>query len=155
MKQGTENLQIEILNKKASFLYQLDTRFEAGMQLKGTEIKSIRLGAVNMKDSFCFFRRNELFVKNLHISEYKFGNVHNHEPERERKLLLKRSELKKILRKVKERGQTIVPTRIYINERGLAKLEIALAVGKKSFDKRDSIKERDVKRDLDRMKNRY
>lgn len=155
MKQGAEKLQVEIVNRKASFLYFLETHFEAGMKLKGTEIKSIREGSVNLKDSFCFFRNNELFAKNIHIAEYKFGNVHNHDPQRERKLLLKRSELKKILKRVKERGNTIVPTRLYVNERGLAKLEIALASGKKSFDKRDSIKEKDIKRDMDRMKNRY
>ncbi len=153
MKGKDEKYKIEIKNKKAQFGYFLETHFEAGIQLTGTEIKSIRSGQVNLKDSFCYFRKGDLFVKNMHISEYKYGNQNNHDPERPRKLLLKRSELKKIEKKVKERGYTIVPTRIYINERGLAKIEIAMARGKKNFDKRESIKRKDIKRDMERAKN--
>ena len=153
MKAKEENYKIDIKNRKAHFGYFLETHFEAGIKLKGTEIKSIRNGQVNLKDSFCYFRKGELFVKNMHISEYKYGNQNNHDPERPRKLLLKRSELKKIEKKVKERGYTIVPTRIYINERGLAKIEIAMARGKKNFDKRESIKRKDIKRDMERAKN--
>lgn len=152
MANKEEKLQVEIINKRASFQYLLTSHYEAGIQLQGTEVKSIRAGQVAMKDSFCFFNRGELYVKNMHIAEYKYGNVNNHEPERPRKLLLRKNELKKILKKIKEKGHTIVPTRLYINERGLAKLEIALAKGKKSFDKRDSIKSKDLKRDMDRAK---
>lgn len=152
MKQA-DKLIIEIKNRKASHQYLLETFFEAGIMLKGTEIKSIRLGQVTMKDAFCYFNKEALYVKNMHISEYKYGNQFNHEPERERKLLMRKSELKKILKKVKERGYSVIPVRIYVNAKGLAKLEIALAKGKKSFDKRDSLKDKQNKRDMDRMKN--
>ena len=144
--------QIEFVNRKASFEYQFIDKYEAGIVLQGTEIKSIRNGAVNLKDSYCFFQKGELFVKSLFIGEYKYGTYANHETRRTRKLLLKKQELKKLEKKVKERGFTIVPYRLYISERGLAKLEIALAQGKRSYDKRESIKERDNKRDLDRLK---
>lgn len=153
MKNKEDKLVMEALNKKAQFGFFLEAKFEAGIQLLGTEIKSLRKGEVNLKDSFCYFRKGELYVKNMHIAEYKYGNINNHEPQRPRKLLLRKSELKKIEKKVKERGYTIVPTRIYINERGIAKLEIALARGKKSFDKRQSIKSKDIKRDMERAKN--
>ena len=147
---------IEVVNRKAEHLYFLDTRFEAGMVLKGTEIKSIRMGSVNMGDAFCYLLKGELYVKSLHISPYKFTAHDNHDPMRIRKLLLKKHELRKIAKKVKEKGYTIVPTRLFINERGYAKLEVALAKGKKSFDKRDSIKKKDVKRDIERSRtNRW
>ena len=118
----------------------------------GTEIKSIRRSEANLKDAYCVFRKGELYVRSLFIAEYKFGNQFNHETRRMRKLLLKKGELRKLEKKVKERGFTIVPYRLFINERGLAKLEIALAQGKKVYDKRESIKARDNKRELDRVK---
>ncbi len=141
---------IEIVNKRAEFEYHLEEKYEAGIVLTGTEIKSIRQGHVSLTDAYCFFRKGELYVKNMYIKEYEFASHFNHEPRRERKLLLKKSELRKLQRRVKERGYTIVPYRLYINERGYAKLEIALARGKKRFDKRESIKERDVARELGR-----
>ncbi|MEM8906835.1 MAG: SsrA-binding protein SmpB [Bacteroidota bacterium] len=143
---------IEIKNRKAAFEYHFLAEFEAGLVLTGTEIKSIRLGNANLKDAYCFFRKGELYVKNMFIAEYPFGTYNNHEPLRVRKLLLKKTELKKLARRVKEKGQTIIPFRLYLSERGLAKLEVKLSQGKKSYDKRASIKERENKRNLDRMK---
>ncbi len=143
---------VEIVNRRAEYEYYFNANFEAGILLKGTEIKSIRLNQVNMRDAYCLFKKGELFVKNLFIKEYTFGNQFNHEETRERKLLLKKAELKKLEKKVKEKGFTIVPYKLYLNERGIAKLEIALAQGKKSFDKRNAIKQKDQKRELDRMK---
>ena len=122
------------------------------MQLQGTEIKSIREGKVNMQDAFCYFKREELFVKQMHISPYAQGTHYNHVSDRERKLLLNKKELEKLNAKSQEKGLSIIPTRLFINDQGIAKLEIALAKGKKLHDKRDSIKERDTKRELDRMK---
>ncbi|MEM9821736.1 MAG: SsrA-binding protein SmpB [Bacteroidota bacterium] len=142
---------IEIKNRKAAFEYHFLAEFEAGLVLTGTEIKSIRDGNANLKDAYCFFRKGELYVKNMFIAEYKFGTYNNHEPLRLRKLLMKKTELKKLQRKVKEKGQTIIPYRLYLSERGLAKLEIQLSQGKKSFDKRATIKERENKRNLDRL----
>jgi SsrA-binding protein len=124
--------------------------FEAGIKLLGTEIKSIRNGAANLKDAYCLFEKNELFVKNLYIAEYKYGNTQNHKERRDRKLLLTKRELKKIKRRSEEKSFTIIPTSLYINERGLAKLQIALAKGKKVYDKRKTIKDKDQKRDLER-----
>ena len=146
--------KIKIRNKKASFQYHLSDRIIAGIQLQGTEIKSIREGKASLAESYCTFVENELFVFNMHISEYTFGTYNNHEPKRRRKLLLTKKELKKLLTKVTEKGFTIVPTFLFINEKGLAKLEIALAKGKHFYDKRDSLKMRDIKRDMDRSKNR-
>ena len=151
--QTTNN--INIVNRKAKFSYEFVETFTAGMVLRGTEIKSIRLGLVNMSDSYCVFKKGELFVKNLHISEYIGGNIFNHEILRVRKLLLNKRELVKLEKKVKESGMTIIPYRIFISERGHAKMEIALARGKKSHDKRQTIKERDDKRNMDRMKKMY
>ena len=142
---------IEINNRKALFDFELLDKYEAGMILKGTEIKSIRAGRVNLKDGYCFFKGDELFVKNVHIAEYEFGNLNNHEPLTVRKLLLNRRELNKLHSKIKERGYTIVPVRMVISERGFAKLEISLARGKKSFDKRNTIKLKDQKREMDRQ----
>jgi SsrA-binding protein len=142
--------KIDIPNKKAKFEYAFIDTYLAGMVLTGTEIKSIRLGKVNISDAFCFFKDDGLYVKNLNISKYEQGTHYNHEPLRDRKLLLTKKELKKLASKMTDKGLTIIPTRLYINETGLAKLDIALAKGKKLFDKRDSIKERDVSRDLER-----
>lgn len=142
---------ISIKNRKATFEYELIERFVAGMQLVGTEIKSIRNGKANLTDSYCQFSSGELFVKNLHISEYEMGTCNNHIAKRDRKLLLNRKELLKLEKKVKESGFTIVPVKLFVNENGLAKLEIALAKGKKIYDKRETLKEKDSKRDMDRM----
>ncbi len=141
---------ISIKNKKASFEYFLTDEFTAGIILTGTEIKSVREGKANLTDAYCAFEGEELFVKNLHISEYKYGTYSNHEPKRDRKLLLNRRELKKLLTKTKEKGFTIVPTLLFINEDGLAKLNISIAKGKKSYDKRESLKTKDTKREIER-----
>jgi SsrA-binding protein len=143
---------INIRNKRAGFEFELLDKYLAGLVLKGTEIKSIREGKVNLQDGYCFFNNGELFAKGISITPYAQGTHYNHEAARERKLLLKRSELKKLEGKVEEKGLTLVPTRLFVNERGFAKLEIALARGKKTHDKRDSIKERDIKRELSRVK---
>ena len=142
---------ISIKNRKATFEFELVERFTAGMKLVGTEIKSIRNGKVNLTDAYCQFFGNELFVKNLHIAEYEMGNINNHIAKRDRKLLLNRKELQKLEKKVKESGLTIIPVKLFLNDRGLAKLEIALARGKKTYDKRESLKTKDAKRDIDRM----
>lgn len=143
---------INIRNKRAGFEFELLDKYLAGLVLKGTEIKSIREGKVNLQDGYCFFNNSELFVKGITITPYAQGTHYNHEAARERKLLLKRSELTKLEGKVEEKGLTLVPTRLFVNEKGFAKLEIALARGKKTHDKRDSIKERDIKRELSRVK---
>lgn len=143
---------ISIKNKRAGFEYFLTEEFTAGIVLTGTEIKSVREGKANLTDAFCVFLGDELFVRNMHISEYKFGTYSNHEPKRDRKLLLTRRELRKILSKTQEKGLTIVPTLLYINEKGLAKLNIAIAKGKKLYDKRESLKSKDTKREIDRHK---
>lgn len=142
--------QIQIKNKKAEFEYFLFDRLTAGLQLVGTEIKSIREGKANLTDAYCTFRGDELYVINLHISEYSLGTHYNHEPKRDRKLLLNRKELKKLQTKYKEKGLTIIPTMLFINEKGLAKLDIALAKGKKMYDKRETLKQKDSKREIDR-----
>ncbi|MGM0650198.1 MAG: SsrA-binding protein SmpB [Bacteroidota bacterium] len=143
----------EFKNKKAAFQYQLTDFFVAGIQLYGTEIKSIRNGKVNFNNAYCYIdKNNELFIKGLHIAEYKYGNIENHEPQRIRKLLLQKKEIRKIRKYVTEKGFTLVPVSLFINERGLAKLEIALAHGKKLHDKRKDIKDKDMKRDMDRMR---
>ena len=142
---------INIRNKRAGFEFELLDKYIAGLVLKGTEIKSIKEGKVNLQDGFCYFNKDELFVKGISITPYLQGSFYNHEAARERKLLLKRAELKKLKEKVEEKGLTLVPVRLFINTRGFAKLEIALARGKKLHDKRDSIKERDVKRELSRL----
>jgi len=145
---------INIKNKKANFEYHFLENFVAGIKLLGTEIKSIREGKATISDAFCTFINEELYVRNLHISEYSHGSFYNHEAKRDRKLLVTKKELKKLLVKSQDKGLTIVPLKIFINDRGFAKMEIALAQGKKSFDKRDTLKERDVKREMDKaMKN--
>ncbi len=152
MAEKKKKANIEIVNRRATFEFQFIDVVEAGIVLTGTEIKSIRQGNVNLRDAYCLFKNNELFIHNMFIAHYAFGNQFNHESRRTRKLLLKRSELKKLEKKVKERGYTIVPHKLYISDRGFAKVEVALAQGKKSFDKRESIKQKDLKRDMDRMK---
>ncbi len=142
--------QIKIKNKKAFYEYFIEERYVAGIQLQGTEIKSIRTGKVSLAESYCTFRGEELFVVNMHIAEYQFGTYNNHDPKRDRKLLLTKRELKKISTKINERGFTLIPTYLFINEKGLAKLEIAIAKGKKLYDKRETIKQKDTKRDLER-----
>ena len=149
MKGGKGNIIIK--NKKASHDYEFLEKFIAGIQLSGTEIKSIRLGKATIADSYCFFNAGELFIKGMHIAEYWWGNLNNHDPLRERKLLLTARELRKIDRKVKETGLTIIVTKVFINDRGLAKAEIAISKGKKEYDKRETLKRKDATREMDRM----
>ena len=146
-------VNVNIKNKKAFHEYFISDRLVAGIQLTGTEIKSIRSGKVNLTDAFCVFEDAELFVRNMHISEYAMGTYNNHMAKRVRKLLLNRKELNKLSTKVKEKGFTIVPIRLFINERGLAKLEIALAKGKHTYDKRETLKQKDSKREIERSAN--
>lgn len=141
---------IHIKNKKAYFEYQTLDRYTAGIQLLGTEIKSIREGKANLNDAFCLFIDDILYVRNIHIAEYSFGSFYNHEAKRDRKLLLKKKEIRKISAKIKEKGYTLVPLYLFVNDRGYAKLEIGLAQGKKIYDKRETIKDRDVQLDLKR-----
>jgi len=141
---------INIKNKRASFDFEFIEQFTAGIVLTGTEIKSIRAGKASLVDSFCYFVNNELWLKGMHIAEYKFGTYYNHIEKRERKLLLNRKELDKLERKTKESGLTIVPVRLFIGAKGYAKLVIALAKGKKTYDKRESLKSKDARRDMDR-----
>ena len=141
---------INIENRKAKFDYQFLDVLTAGLVLKGTEIKSIREGKAGLADSYCYFKNDELFIKNFHITEYADASFYNHEPLRERKLLLSKQELNKWLKKVKDSGLTIVPIKLFVNEKGYAKLNIALAKGKKAFDKRDDIKKRDIEREMNR-----
>jgi SsrA-binding protein len=143
---------INIKNRQASFEFELLDKYVAGMVLMGTEIKSIREGKVNLQDGYCYINNGELFVKGINITPYAQGTHYNHAATRERKLLLKRSEIKKLEGKIEEKGLTLIPTRLFINDRGLAKLEIAIGRGKKLHDKRDSIRERDAKRELNRIK---
>lgn len=141
---------VNIENRRAKFDYEFIETFTAGIVLKGTEIKAIREGKAGLADSYCYFRGDELFVKNFHIAEYSNASFYTHEPMRERKLLLSRQELSKLLKKVKDQGLTIVPVRLFISDKGFAKLNIALARGKKQFDKREDIKKRDVEREINR-----
>jgi SsrA-binding protein len=143
---------VNIKNKKAGHEYFLLQEFTAGIQLSGTEIKSIRDGKASIVDAYCTFKGNELFVINMHIAEYTYGTYNNHEPKRDRKLLLTKRELRKLQTKVKERGFTIVPTLLFINEKGLAKLSIALAKGKHHFDKRETLKNKDHQREIERSR---
>jgi ssrA-binding protein len=143
---------IQILNKRAKFEYEVLDRYTAGIVLVGTEIKSIRMGKASITESFCEFNeKGELFVINSTIEPYAFGTYYNHRPKSERKLLLQKKELRKLHKEVKNKGLTIVPLRLFINEKGLAKLDIALVRGKKLYDKRETIKDRDNKRNLDRL----
>ena len=144
--------KINIKNKKASFEYQFIDKYIAGIVLLGTEIKSIRNNEANISDAYCIIKNNEIFLINLHISEYKNASLNNHNPKRERKLLLNKQEINKIEKKTKEKGNTIIPIRLFINNKGKAKVEISVAKGKKIYDKREDIKERDMKRDLEKIK---
>lgn len=147
---------INIKNKKARFEYELLDTYTAGIVLSGTEIKSIRLGKASIAESFCEFNDSgELFVVNMQVDEYSHGSHYNHRPKAERKLLLNKQELKKLRKEVKNTGLTIIPLNLFINDHGLAKLKIALARGKKLYDKRETLKERDTKRSLDRIKKQY
>lgn len=145
---------IYIKNKKAYFEYHILDKYIAGIQLLGTEIKSIRDRKANLNDAFCTFIDNQLYVRNLHISEYSFGSFYNHEAKRDRILLLNKKELKKLQTRGEEKGLTIVPLALFISERGFAKLEIGLAQGKKTFDKRETLKDRDTKIEIDRAMKR-
>jgi SsrA-binding protein len=142
--------QLEISNRKAYHDYFFETSYIAGMVLSGTEIKSLRAGKASFNDSYCYFHKGELFVKSLHISEYSFGTYTNHEPMQERKLLLNKKELQKLEAKTKEKGYSIIPLKIFLAESGYFKMEIGLGKGKKNYDKRDTIKERETDRDIKR-----
>jgi len=146
---------INILNKRAKFDYEIIETYTAGIVLTGTEIKSIRLGKANITESFCEFSNHELFAINTQIDEYLYGHQFNHKAKSERKLLLNRRELNKLERNSEAKGLTIIPLRLFIDENGRAKLEIGLCRGKKTYDKRESLKEQDTKRDLDRIKKSY
>jgi len=150
MKGGSANIVIK--NKKSSHDYEFLDKFIAGIKLSGTEIKSLRLGKSTLADSYCYFSNHELFIKGMHIAEYWWGNLNNHDPLRDRKLLLTTRELRKIERKIKETGLTIIVIKVFINERGLAKAEIAIAKGKKEYDKRETLKRKDANREMDRMR---
>ncbi|WP_154852247.1 SsrA-binding protein SmpB [Cyclobacterium xiamenense] len=150
-KKNTFDKIINIKNKKASYEFEFIDTFKAGLVLRGSEIKSIREGKVSLTEAYCYFKGEELFIKQMHIAPYTLATHYNHDPVRERKLLLQKQELRKLQNKFSEKGLSIVPVRIYINDRRLAKMEIALAKGKKIHDKRQSIKEKDAKRDLQRM----
>lgn len=152
MKGGKSDIIIR--NKKASHDYEFIEKFIAGIQLTGTEIKSLRAGKAALTDSYCFFRSGELFIRGMHIAEYWWGNLNNHDPLRERKLLLTKRELTKLERKIRETGLTIIVTHVFLNERGFAKAEIAVARGKKEYDKRETIKRRDTERELDRVRKK-
>lgn len=149
------NYTVEIKNKRASFDYILTDRIEAGIVLYGTEIKSIRDGKASLVDTYCTFDNGELWVKNMQISAYRLGYYYNHDVKRDRKLLLSKRQLKKYERETKETGYTIIPIRLYINEKGLAKLEIAIAKGKKAYDKRETLKAKVAKSDMDRFVKNY
>ena len=141
---------MEIKNRSAYFEYFIDDKYTAGIMLTGTEIKSLRTGKASFNDSYCIFHKGELFIKSFHIAEYAFGNLNNHDPLRERKLLLNKRELKKIEIKLKEKGYTLIPLRLFFNEKNLAKVEIGLGKGKKMHDKRETIKQRDTDREIKR-----
>jgi SsrA-binding protein len=141
---------MEIKNRQAYFDYFIDDRYTAGLILTGTEVKSLRAGRASFNDSYCIFNKGELWIRSLHIAEYTFGTVNNHEPLRERKLLLNKREIKKIEGKLKEKGYTLVPLRIYFNEKSLAKIDLGLGKGKKVHDKRETIKQRDSDREIKR-----
>jgi SsrA-binding protein len=145
----------EIKNRSAYHDYFIEDKYDAGMVLAGTEVKSIRDGKVNFVDSFCVFFKGELWVRNMHIAEYRFGTTNNHIAVHDRKLLLTKRELRKLESKIKDKGYTIVPLRIFFNEKGYAKLEIGLGKGKKEYDKRESIKQRDTQKEIKRFLNRH
>jgi SsrA-binding protein len=141
---------MEIKNRSAYFEYYVDDKFTAGLLLLGTEVKSLRAGKASFNDSYCIFQNGELWIRSLHIAEYSHGTFNNHDPLRERKLLLNRRELKKLESRIKEKGYTVIPLRLFLNEKNLVKLEIGLAKGKKLHDKRETIKQRDTEREMKR-----
>lgn len=147
--------KIDIKNKKAGFEFEILDRFEAGIMLTGSEIKSIRNGGGSISEAFCILRDGELFIKNMNIPEYSHGAYSNHEPTRLRKLLLTKRELKRIDAKIRERGLSVIPLRLFVNERGYAKLEVGLGRGKKKFDKRESLKNKENKREMDRAMKKF
>jgi SsrA-binding protein len=138
----------EIRNRQAYYDYFIDEKYDAGMVLTGTEVKSLRAGRASFNDSYCYFHHGEMWIKSLHIAEYSHGTSSNHDPLRERKLLLNKKELRKIESKIKEKGITVVPLRIFFSEKGIAKIELGLGKGKKLYDKRETIKERDNQREM-------
>ena len=140
----------EIKNRSAYHEYFIDAKYEAGVVLLGTEVKSIRGGKVRFNDSYCLIHKGEVWIKSLHIAEYSHGNLNNHDPVRDRKLLLQKREIKKIEAKLKEKGFTLVPLRMYLNEKGLVKIDIGLAKGKKLHDKRETLRKKDVEREMKR-----
>ena len=151
----SKNNYINIVNRRARFEYQLFDKYVAGIVLKGTEIKSLRHGKANIKEAYCVIDNGEIFVRNMHIAEYGNASFYQHKPKADRKLLLSRKEINKLDKKMKSKGFTIVPLRIFINDKGLAKVEIALAQGKKLYDKRQDLKEKDDKRTMDRLKKSH
>ena len=153
MKKNTNTINIK--NRKARFEYEILDKYVAGIKLAGTEIKAIRQGKAAIAESFCEFQDHELYVINMHVEEYSHATHFNHNPKSERKLLLQRRELRKLEKEVRNSGLTIIPLRVFINDRGLAKMQIALAKGKKLYDKRETIKDRESKRKLDRIKKEY
>lgn len=150
-----DSSKINIQNKRAGFEFEILERYDAGIMLRGSEIKAIRNGGGSISEAFCVMRDGELFVKNMNIPEYSHGGYANHEPVTLRKLLLRKRELGRIEAKIKERGLSVLPLRLFVNERGFAKLEIGIGRGKKKFDKRESIKQKDTKRDIDRVLKKY
>ena len=147
--------EVNIKNKKARFEYEISDEFTAGIQLTGTEIKSIRFSNASIKEAFCFHKEGEVFIRNMHIAPYENGSYTNHEPRRERKLLLTKREIKKIADSLKVKGVALVPIKLFIARGAYAKIQIGLGTGKKLHDKRESLKEKDTKRDLDRLKKRF
>ncbi|HEY0432826.1 MAG TPA: SsrA-binding protein SmpB [Chitinophagaceae bacterium] len=141
----------EIRNRAAYFEYFIDNKYDAGMVLTGTEVKSLRQGRSSFNDSYCLIHKGEIWLKSLHIGEYSHGTTNNHDPLRDRKLLLQKKEIRKIESKLKEKGYTLIPLRIYFNEKNLAKIEIGLGKGKKLYDKRETIKQRDTQREMKRF----
>jgi SsrA-binding protein len=150
MSKAVVKNDVLIKNKRASFEFSLMDKYEAGIQLYGTEIKAIRLGKASIVEAYCFVTNNEVWIKNMNISEYAEGGRNNHLPKRERKLLLHKNEINKIVSKLKNKGFTLIPSLLYINDKGYAKVEINVAKGKKLFDKRDAIKQKDTQREMDR-----
>jgi SsrA-binding protein len=147
--------RINIKNKRAYFDYEILEKYIAGIVLTGTEIKSIRMGKVSLVDSFCYIKDSEVFVKNMNIAEYKFASHYNHDPDRDKKLLLQKQEIRKLARKTRETGLTLVALRVFITDNGYAKIEIALAKGKKLYDKRETLKQKDTKRQLERLQKHH
>ena len=146
-----EQKSISIRNKRATYDYEILDTYVAGIVLSGTEIKSLRLGKASRTDCYCYFHNGELFVRGMNIAEYHWGSYNNHVPKRDRKLLLQRKELEKLERSLQDKGLTVVGLKLFINERGLAKLQIGLAKGRKSYDKREYLKEKDARREMDRV----